>query len=256
MESGRLRIYLTGRLAIAAGDAVSDERQFPNRQSRLVFAYLASERQRPVPRAELAEALWADAPPPSWEVALSALVSALRGFLARTGLPRSEVIRQAFGCYQLRLPPDTWVDREVAVGALDEAEGALRAGEPARAYGWAGVATAIARRPFLPGESGRWVEQQRAELRNLLVRGLDCFSEILAWNGELALAVKAAQEAVALEPLREVGYQRLMRLHAAMSNRADALRTYEQCRRLLVEELGVDPSPQTEAVYLEILRLA
>jgi DNA-binding SARP family transcriptional activator len=45
-----------------------------------------------------------------------------------------------------------------------------------------------------------------------------------------------------------------MRAHAAAGNRADALRAYERCRCLLAEELGVSPSPQTEAVYLDILR--
>jgi SARP family transcriptional regulator, regulator of embCAB operon len=66
--------------------------------------------------------------------------------------------------------------------------------------------------------------------------------------------VKHAKEAVAIEPFRETSYQLLMRAHAAVGNRAEALRVYERCRSLLSEELGVSPSPQTEAVYLEILR--
>jgi DNA-binding SARP family transcriptional activator len=39
-----------------------------------------------------------------------------------------------------------------------------------------------------------------------------------------------------------------------VGNRAEALRVYECCRNLLSDELGVPPSPQTEAVYLDILR--
>jgi DNA-binding SARP family transcriptional activator len=46
-----------------------------------------------------------------------------------------------------------------------------------------------------------------------------------------------------------------MRLHAAMGNRAEALRIFDRCRTLLREELGTSPSPQTEAVFMEILRL-
>jgi DNA-binding SARP family transcriptional activator len=45
-----------------------------------------------------------------------------------------------------------------------------------------------------------------------------------------------------------------MRLHARAGNRAEALRVFGQCRELLREELGASPSPQTEAIYLEILR--
>jgi hypothetical protein len=42
--------------------------------------------------------------------------------------------------------------------------------------------------------------------------------------------------------------------YIAVGNRAEALRVYERCRCLLSEELGVTPSSQTEAVYLDILR--
>jgi len=45
-----------------------------------------------------------------------------------------------------------------------------------------------------------------------------------------------------------------MRLHATMGNRAEALRLFGQCRKLLREELGASPSPQTEGVFLKILR--
>ena len=62
----------------------------------------------------------------------------------------------------------------------------------------------------------------------------------------------AARESVALEPFREVGYQRLMRVHVALGNRADALRVYEDCRALLARELGAEPSPETQAVYKEV----
>ena len=45
-----------------------------------------------------------------------------------------------------------------------------------------------------------------------------------------------------------------MRMHAAAGDRAAALRVFAQCRERLRGELGVSPSPQTEAVYLEILK--
>ena len=57
-----------------------------------------------------------------------------------------------------------------------------------------------------------------------------------------------------LEPFRDSGYRLLMQAQSAAGNDAEALRTYERCRALLSEELGAYPSPETEAVYLEILR--
>lgn len=72
--------------------------------------------------------------------------------------------------------------------------------------------------------------------------------------GQPALAIEYTTEVLTLEPYRETAYQQLMRLHAGMGNRAEALRAFERCRQLLREDLGASPSPQTEAVFLEILR--
>jgi SARP family transcriptional regulator, regulator of embCAB operon len=249
-----LRIYLTNRLLIEeSGTILLDERRLMGRQGRLAFAYLVGEHLSAVSRDELAEDLWLGTVPPSWERSLSALISKLGALLTSAGLP-DVALSSSFGHYQLLLPADVWIDVEAASEAIDRAESALRGDKPQEAWGWAHVAYQISRRPFLMGEEGPWVTLKRSELREVLVRAHECLSEPSIWNTEPEYAVKHAKEAVALEPFRETSYQLLMRAHAAVGNRAEALRVYERCRSLLSEELGVSPSPQTEAVYLEILR--
>jgi SARP family transcriptional regulator, regulator of embCAB operon len=255
LASPPLRIYLTGQVRIEAGGTLMGERQFPGRQGRMLFAYLAYERRRSVSRDELGEAVWPGEQPSAWEVALSALVSKLRRVLQSLGLPSgSATISSHGGCYHMHFPSDTWVDVEAAIHALDEAEGRLRLGDLQRAWGAANVVVAIARRPLLAGEEGIWVDVRRTKLQDLFVRGLDCLSEISLHTGEATLAIQYAAEAVAREPFRETGYQRLMRAHAALGNRAEALRVYERCRTLLIEEVGVKPSPEIEAVYMSLVR--
>lgn len=249
-----LRIYLSGRLTIEADGIRLGPNDFPGQQARVAFALLVGERSDPVPRSLLAEALWPRQLPPSWETALSSIVSKLRSLLARAGLGSGDVLTTRDGCHELHLPRDTWVDHEIAADSIHEAEAALRAGEPARAYGPSAVAHHIARRPFLAGEQGRWVDQRRERLASILVRALECRTNIYLWNGEHSLAVEAARDAVALEPFRETAYQLLMRAHAAAGNTAEALLVYERCRVLISEELGVSPSPQTKAVHAELLQ--
>ena len=247
-----LRIYLTGRVLVEDnGTILLDERRLMGRQGRLAFTHLACEHLRVVSRDELAEELWLGKAPPSWERSLSALVSKLRAQLA--GLP-DITLNGSFGHYQLSLPADVWLDVEAATNAIDHAESALRGDKPQDAWGWAQVAYQISRRSFLMGEEGPWVTLKRSELREVLIRSHECLSEPSVWHEEPKYAVKHAREVVALEPFRETGYQLLMRAHAVVGNRAEALRVYERCRSLLSEELGVPPSSQTEAVYLDILR--
>src|SRR5207244_12763910 len=124
----RLKVFLACRVAVETDGVVIDEARFPGRQGRLLFAYLVAERGRPVPRDELAEALWGESPPATWDKALAVLVSKLRGLLADCGLDGANVLTSAFGCYRLDLPAENWVDVIATVEAVQEAEAALAAG--------------------------------------------------------------------------------------------------------------------------------
>src|SRR5262249_26113618 len=112
----------------------------------------------------------------------------------------------------------------------------------------------LAGRVFPPGEDGRWVEDQRRDLRDVLVRALECLRDAALAGGEFGSAVRYAGEITELEPFRETSYRALMQAHVAAGNPAEALRVYERCRRFLADELGTYPSPESEAVYREILR--
>ena len=247
------RVYVTGRVEIESGEKLVREQQFPGRQGRIIFAYLVCHWQRAVTREELADALWPESLPGSWEAALHALVSKLRGLLKGVVGPEAINLTSAFGSYYLHVGTDVWIDREAAAEAIDEAEGLLRAGDIKGAWPLSNIAAITARRPFLAGEDGEWISRERVNLHNILVRALDCLTEIWIANGERSLALAAARESVALEPFRETGYQRLIRVHAALGNRAEALRVYESCRELLVNELGTDTSEETQALYQELL---
>lgn len=249
------RIYLTGGILIENGEGYIAESAFPGRQGRLAFAFLTANSGHPVGRGDLMDVIWPDEPPPEAESALSAILSRLRAVLKKAGWSAAEAtIDVRSSSVGIRFPRGTWIDVEAAANAIDEAEGALRAGHPTSAWGFANVVVSIARRPFLTGHEEPWVVGQRALLRTLLRRGLECLAAVSESNAEPSLAVQYLSEVLALEPFRETAYQRLMRLHAAMGNRAEALRVFDECRRLLRDELGVSPSPQTEATFLDILR--
>lgn len=243
-----LRIYLTGELCLAARGKVVSARRLPGRQGRLAFAYLLAERSHPVPRDELANVLWPERLPAAYDIALGAIASKLRGLLNELGVNR-RALTTASGCYQLQLPADSWVDVEAAKESVHLAESSLRSADPRTAYGHAVVACAVLRRPLLPEAEGSWIEAYRFGFRNLRLRALDCLSEIHAWNGEHALALRAAEEAVELEPYRETAYRRLMLLHDQVGNRAEALRVYERLVSLLASELNTGPGAEIQALF-------
>jgi len=232
---------------------VLDEARFPGRQGRRLFAYLVAENGRAVPRDELADALWGESPPATWDKALSVLVSKVRALLADNGIDGPDVLTGAFGCYRLELPPGSWVDVLVAANAAQDAEEALAAGDLDGAKAAGSLAASLTGQPFLPGEGGTWVEEKRRDLADVRARAYGVLADACLTSGDAREAAKWAKQTIALEPFRETGYRRLMEAHAAAGNRAEALRVYERCRRLLADELGTYPSPETESIYRELL---
>ena len=153
------RIQLCGRL-VARIDGRRVESELPGRQGRLAFAFLAVNRHRPVPRDELADALWDE---PAASDRLSPVLSKLRSVVPLDG--RGEV--------RLELPGDAWIDFEAASEALHRAESALARGDFAGAWGPGRVAQHVATRQLLPGEDAPWIDEQRRRLEEILVRSLE-----------------------------------------------------------------------------------
>ena len=250
-----IRVCLTGRVSLEVdGEVLLNESDLRGKQGRLVFAYLVSERIRPVTKEELATVVWEDDLSPAWEGALSALTSRLRSHLLKTPLVESGVyFARSSGQYQLGLPTDVWIDVEAVASSVDRAEAHIRNGKPEQVLGPAGAAVCIARRPFLPGIEGFWVDSVRGKLQRQLGRALDCLSESQLLLGEPMVAVETATEAIRLDTLREKAYQLLMQANCAIGNRAEAVRVYHQFRELLADQTGTDPSEQTEPIYMGLL---
>jgi hypothetical protein len=99
-------------------------------------------------------------------------MSKLRSLLDACGVDGSVALTSAFGCYRLGLPDGSWIDVAAAAESVQQAEAALSAGRMEDARAEAAAAAALARRTFLPGEDGSWVDVKRRELHELLVRAL------------------------------------------------------------------------------------
>jgi WD40 repeat protein/DNA-binding SARP family transcriptional activator len=248
-----VRVSLAGRIIVTVDGAHVDERALPGGQARLVLALLVCERDRPVTREELADNLWPVERPKTWDAALRGLVARVRRLLAAAGLGDGVLPQASAGTYRLHLPEDAVVDLEQAAVDVDRAEQALAAHEPVAARDLAARARAVLTRPLLPGVESPWVDVKRRELSQLLLRALENQAEARLTSGEFQHAAIAAEEAVALDPFRESAHRLLMRAHAAGGNVADALVAFERCRQTLAEELGADPSPETQTLHRELL---
>jgi DNA-binding SARP family transcriptional activator/EAL domain-containing protein (putative c-di-GMP-specific phosphodiesterase class I) len=225
----------------------------PGMRAELVFAYLAVEHRRSVTREELANALWPELLPDSWAAALRGVVTEVRRFLDDAGLAGHELIVGARGGYQLQLPSGITVDVDEAREAIAAARVRLDRGDGAGAAGVAAKAAALTASRFLPRHDGEWVEQVREELEAVRSAALELETRGHAEAGDTRAARGAAERLVRLEPYRESAHQLLIEVLGRAGDRAGALAAYQRCRAVLRSELGLDPSPDTDAVLQRAL---
>jgi DNA-binding SARP family transcriptional activator len=222
---------------------------------RVVLAALVLERPSGLPRERLADIVWPDGAPRTWASALRTHVSRVRSVLASAVPGAGEIVVAGEPGYQLALPASVTieVDIEAAERDLGVARDALAGGDGAGALAAAASAVDRLRAPFLAGHSGEWADEVRAGLDDLVVGAHEIASQAALAAGDPDRALAAADAAVARSPLRESAHRARLAALAAGGNRAEALRAYQRLRRALADELGVDPSPETEAAYVALL---
>ncbi|MDY7078735.1 MAG: tetratricopeptide repeat protein [Chloroflexota bacterium] len=97
-----------------------------------------------------------------------------------------------------------------------------------------------------------WALLKREWLRREMVEALPHLAHYYERRGEYERARQYAWRQVELEPWHEEAHRHLMRLLALDGQRGAALAQYEACRRTLAEELGVEPTAETTALYEQI----
>lgn len=246
-------VELAGGVRITTATAAVDEAHLPGKQSQLAFAVLVLERRRALTSGELADILWPADLPGTWSAGLRNVMSRIRGFLSRSGLDAAAVLRHDAGGYRLSLPATMTVDIEQAESHVADAAAALAAGDHAGALTAAATARAILEKPVLPSVDNPWLDRLRDRLVELGLRAAEIEAEASLRGGDQRSALALAEAVVEVAPLRESAHRLVMRAHDDSGNRGLALRAYERCRSTLGDELGIDPSPETEAAYLALL---
>jgi DNA-binding SARP family transcriptional activator len=221
-------------------------------KERLVLGVLLLHANEFVSRERIIDDLWGEAPPPTARKAVNVYVSKLRKALTRDG---HDPIATADGGYRVIVQHPDRLDAERARSLVAEARQRRAAGEPDAASGLLQDALSLWRGPTLAGlrleSRGRDEAEQLDELR--LAAQMDRIDCDLALGrdeqvlGELNVLVRE-------HPLRErLRAQQMLALYRA-GRQAEALDAYAEARRVLVDDLGIEPSDALQRLQQAILR--
>ncbi len=214
-----------------------------------MLALLALDVGQVITVDRLVEDLWEDGLPQSHVGALRVLVSRLRKTLSRQGSPEVIVTRPEgyLMAGEVSVDASTFKDllaigqRQLAVGEFDRASHTL------------GEALALWRTPQLsefPGETGR---VRKVHLEQVRLAALESRIDADLHRGYGAALIAELQELTASYPYSEGFWRaRIISLYRA-GRQAEALRTFAELRELLVEELGIDPSPELQQLEAAVL---
>ncbi|RBM21916.1 BTAD domain-containing putative transcriptional regulator [Streptomyces sp. PT12] len=218
-------------------------------QQRALLAALLLRRGRTATAQELVTALWGADPPQQAVAALRTYASRLRRSLA----PRSEVLVTDLGGYALRLGPFDEFDLDTVAKLTAEAEKSAATGELPRAHDLYGKALALWDGEALGGMPGHESEMERDRLaeQHLLLR--EARLDVGIQSGLHAESVSELTALTTAHPLRERLRELLMLALYRSGRQAEALAVYADARRLLIDELGVEPRPELSDLQQRIL---
>ncbi|MGV8083158.1 MAG: BTAD domain-containing putative transcriptional regulator [Coriobacteriia bacterium] len=251
------RVRLFGGLEVSIGGRAIQERDWKKRKVRLLFIMLVSRRGHDVPRDQICERLWPEMDEKqatsNFYVTWSLMKSAL-GAGADKNKP-SPYVESVGGLCRIA--------RAVVSSDIDEFEENLKRAREAEASGDTEAALRcyqriadIYRGHLLPGDCyDDWFADLRAYYRTEFVDAMLGASGILAASGDRSNALVYLRRAIQADPHREDLYQRAMRSQIDAGMRSAAIETYFQCRERISDELGLDPSIETQGLYREILAM-
>lgn len=243
-----LAYTLLGGFVLRRGSWHVDDAAWDRRVAQRLVRYLLIHRGSGVPDDLLLEAFWPDKPTDSARRSLRVAVSCARAVLDVPDAPSA--IEVAQGTLSLRLRERDSVD-------VDRFEHAVATALAARDHASRGLlehAAALWTGEPLPEE--RYAEWTNAWRENLTFRYAEILTALVQAcraDQDHPAATDAARKLVRLDPLDEAAHRELIASYARSGRRAHALRQYLECRRTLIDQLGVEPTTATTDLQQRIL---
>lgn len=242
-------MQMLGAFRVWRGDEEIAPREWQRDKARQLFQLLLTQRGRWLQRDEIVDRLWPNLTPEAaardFKVALNALNKAIEPNRS-TEEAFAFVVRDGTA-YRLRPEADVWLD---AIEFDRACETGLRSNDHDQAIEHLQAALKWYRGDYLPDALyDDWASDERERLLSLYLRAADKLAVLLIERGVYDEALDICQAILTRDVCWERAYRLMMTAYARQGNRPLALRAYRRCVSTLHDELGVEPSAVTIALY-------
>ena len=242
-----LRLRFLGPLEVCF-----DERpvKFATKKSALLLAYLVTFRDRAHPRETLAGLFWGEASEKSAHNSLRYALTVLRKVLpsAEGSLP---YLIATGGSLRFNEKAPFELDALTLEATLH----AAKQQDPLSESTVRSLETALAfyRGPFLEGFFDDWIVQEQMHWQDRFLEGVVWLSQFYERRGDQAKNIELCRNGLRFCPLHEPLCRALMHAYVLAGDRNAALSQYEALAQALKAETELEPLPETQALYKEIV---
>lgn len=223
------------------------------RRSRDILCFIGSRRNRRASKDTIIDTFWGEMSPEVVERNFHPTVSHIRKALNRNQPLKQNFLLYRDGDYQLNPEFSYYIDTEEFDRLVEQGESVRRARQFDECIQSYEKAVEIYRGEFMQGSYDPWVDEQRTYYREQYLRLLEALAraaqELKEWPRALNLAQKILRE----DQFREDIHCMVMQIQAALGNRAAVKDQFEVLRKLLGEELDVEPESGTRKLYQELI---
>lgn len=246
-----LRVRLFGGLVIERADWSAPARLSPAAET--LFAHLIIERRRSHARDELAGLFWGDMPDDRARNCLNTALWRIRRVLEPDPGSRGMYVETTpSGDVRFNTTSDYWLDVAVFESVLDSIlrvpTDELAADDIRRIESALDLYTG----DLLGRVFDDWVLIERERLRARWLEAQVHLMRAYRARGAWQQALTYGRRVIGIDPLREEVHRELMSLYHESGEPAQAIRQYEQCREILLHEVGIGPAPATQELRARV----
>ena len=246
-----LQVQCLGSFHVWRDGVLLQEKDWGRDRSIQLFQFLITARDRHALHKELIiDRIWEDSGSDQhFKVALHGVTKALEP--KRKSRTQSEYIDRQGLSYQLYWD-NIWIDAEAMEQLIALGNQAL-ADDPELAMRAYREAIELYQGAYLPNRMYEdWSSAERERLQVLALGVMTMLGELLTKKNPLE-SIRLSQRALLIDNTWEDAYRIQMRAYLEKGNRPQAIKAYQQCEKVLDEEFGVAPLPETKRLWQEIV---
>jgi len=241
----KLSIYTLGRSLVKVdGKAVTTYSWVNQKRARELFFFLVAHANKSMTKEEIGVILWPESSSDQLRLQFRNTLYYVRFALGQ------EVILGTDRRYSFNSDMDYSYDVQEFERTIGQAE---NADTPDQKIVLLQEAMNLYQGEFYPDGEATWVMTERQRLSQMHEHSLLTLAQLHLEKGEPKTALTLCQTILTENHCMESAHRLAMQSYAALGNRSGIANQYEQCKQLLQDELGLEPSPETTQLY-QILR--